>query len=242
MNLGEKIRKLRIKNNITQYDLAKKINASRTAISGWETNRSIPDLFTIIEISKFFNVTPDYLIRNDKILLKKISLSKRKKQIIVLLTIFIITTLSIMIWFSILCYNANLTSVSPNSIKIIKVKKIPVFFKEDKIKNVKKHQDYKYDIYFKYNGNFSFIENPPIVATYKDPYGNLFINIEARNSLNVFKNLQLHKKTYKITTNAYPYSSNRGKNIIMYDQDEMKNTKMSKLKSNKIIISANENK
>ncbi|KRM67737.1 hypothetical protein FD06_GL000456 [Apilactobacillus ozensis DSM 23829 = JCM 17196] len=241
MNLGEKIRKLRIKNNITQYDLANKINVSRTTVSGWETNRSIPDLLTIMDICKFFNVKIDYLIRNDKILLKKISISKRKKHLLILTTALIITMLSIMIWFSISCYNAGLSTIKPSSIKIIKIKKIPFYFKENKLKNIEKHKDYKYDIYFKYNGTFSYIEYPS-VENYKDPSGNLFISMSARNSLNIFRNLKLHDKTYKVTLGAYPYSKNMGKSIIMYYPDEIGNKKISTLKSNRILINAKDNK
>ncbi len=44
MNLGENIRNLRKGHNLSQEELAEKINVSRQAVSKWESNLSYPDL------------------------------------------------------------------------------------------------------------------------------------------------------------------------------------------------------
>lgn len=41
MNLGEQIKKRRIELNITQEELANKLNVTRSAISNWETEKKI---------------------------------------------------------------------------------------------------------------------------------------------------------------------------------------------------------
>lgn len=41
---GEKIRKLRAEQNLSQKALAEKLAVSRQAIAKWETNRGIPDI------------------------------------------------------------------------------------------------------------------------------------------------------------------------------------------------------
>lgn len=44
MNLSEKVKKLRAENNVTQEQLTKKLQVSRSTISSWETGRGYPDL------------------------------------------------------------------------------------------------------------------------------------------------------------------------------------------------------
>ncbi|MHC5374237.1 helix-turn-helix domain-containing protein [Enterococcus sp. LJL120] len=60
MTVGEKIKSLRTKQNISQQALADHLNISRQAISRWENNTSLPDLTTLIAIAKFFNIPLDF--------------------------------------------------------------------------------------------------------------------------------------------------------------------------------------
>lgn len=62
MTIAEKIKKLRKDNNMTQEDLAEKLNVSRQTISKWETNVVIPDADNIVSICKLFNITTDELL------------------------------------------------------------------------------------------------------------------------------------------------------------------------------------
>ena len=50
-NLGNKIKKERIKNNLKQSELAKILCASEKTISSWENNRTLPDLNMIYKNS-----------------------------------------------------------------------------------------------------------------------------------------------------------------------------------------------
>jgi len=62
MTLGEKILVLRKQNGLSQEQLAEKITISRQAISRWELNESIPDVDNIVQLSKVFGVSTDYLL------------------------------------------------------------------------------------------------------------------------------------------------------------------------------------
>ena len=55
--IGKNIQFLRKKQNLTQQDLADKLNYTAKAISKWERGDSIPELETLILIAKEFNVT-----------------------------------------------------------------------------------------------------------------------------------------------------------------------------------------
>jgi transcriptional regulator with XRE-family HTH domain len=60
--IKEKIKYLRIKNNLTQKDLGIILNLSQNTISQLESGIFEPNIDTIINISIYFNVTTDYLI------------------------------------------------------------------------------------------------------------------------------------------------------------------------------------
>ena len=65
MKLSEKIIQLRKVNSWSQEDLAEKLDVSRQAISRWENGTALPDAENVLQISKLFNVTTDYLLNDD---------------------------------------------------------------------------------------------------------------------------------------------------------------------------------
>ena len=62
INIGEKIKKLRIANNMSQYDLGNKLFVSDKTISSWETNRTLPTIDLIVKICDIFNISLYYFI------------------------------------------------------------------------------------------------------------------------------------------------------------------------------------
>lgn len=66
MEFNEQIKRLRKENNLTQEEMAKKLNVTRQAISNWENNRNLPDFEMIILIAKTLGVSLDELILGDK--------------------------------------------------------------------------------------------------------------------------------------------------------------------------------
>lgn len=60
-DFGLLLRQLREKSGLTQEQLAKKINRTKTVISKYENNQQSPTLDTLIEMAVIFNVSLDYL-------------------------------------------------------------------------------------------------------------------------------------------------------------------------------------
>ena len=65
MKLSDKIIQLRKSNGWSQEDLAEKLNVSRQAISRWEGATAQPDASNILQLSKLFGVTTDYLLNDE---------------------------------------------------------------------------------------------------------------------------------------------------------------------------------
>ncbi len=65
MTLGEKITELRKNKNLSQIQLAEQLGVSRQAISKWESGNTMPGIDSIIEISNFFDVTIDSLLKDE---------------------------------------------------------------------------------------------------------------------------------------------------------------------------------
>ena len=57
MCIGEKISQMRKQNNMTQKDLAEKLNVSDKVISKWETGKCLPDVETMLKLSKVLDVS-----------------------------------------------------------------------------------------------------------------------------------------------------------------------------------------
>ena len=62
MKLNEKILTLRKKQVLSQEELAEKLNVSRQAVSRWEVGSAQPDASNVLQLSKLFGVTADYLL------------------------------------------------------------------------------------------------------------------------------------------------------------------------------------
>ena len=65
MILADKIIELRKKNGWSQEELAEKLGVSRQAVSKWEGAQSVPDIQRILEMSRLFGVSTDYLLKDD---------------------------------------------------------------------------------------------------------------------------------------------------------------------------------
>lgn len=65
MILGDKIQQLRKNKGWSQEELAEKCGVSRQSVSKWEGSLSIPDLGKILLLSQLFDVTTDYLLKDE---------------------------------------------------------------------------------------------------------------------------------------------------------------------------------
>lgn len=67
MEFAEKITTLRKSRELTQEQLAERLGVSRQSISKWENGSVVPEVEKIIELSKTFDVTLDYLLKPSEI-------------------------------------------------------------------------------------------------------------------------------------------------------------------------------
>ncbi|MFR8053039.1 MAG: helix-turn-helix domain-containing protein [Negativibacillus massiliensis] len=75
--IGDRIRLLREKQNLSQVQLAEKINVSKQSVSNWENNNIVPSIDILKKLALFFNVSTDYLLElNDRIFLEVTGLSE----------------------------------------------------------------------------------------------------------------------------------------------------------------------
>ena len=68
MTFGETLKRLRQRKNISQDELARKLNIKQYVISSWEIGRSEPNIEQIKFLSTYFNVPTDYLLGKDVIM------------------------------------------------------------------------------------------------------------------------------------------------------------------------------
>lgn len=59
---AERLKELRLENNLTMKQLANELEISDACISRWENNLRLPNSESIILVAKFFNVSADYLL------------------------------------------------------------------------------------------------------------------------------------------------------------------------------------
>ena len=62
MDFGDKLKQYRLKEGLSQEQLAEKIGVSRQAITKWETKRGLPDVENMIILAELFNLTLDELV------------------------------------------------------------------------------------------------------------------------------------------------------------------------------------
>ena len=68
MEFNEKLQELRKNKGLTQEELAEILYVSRTAVSKWESGRGYPNIDSLKEISKFFEVSIDDLLSGEKLI------------------------------------------------------------------------------------------------------------------------------------------------------------------------------
>lgn len=65
MILADKIMALRKKAGWSQEELAARLNVSRQSVSKWEGAQSIPDMDKVVQMSRLFGVTTDFLLKDE---------------------------------------------------------------------------------------------------------------------------------------------------------------------------------
>ena len=63
--IADRIKLLRQKNDMTQSDLARILGITRSSVNAWEMGISVPSTQYIIEMSRIFHVSTDYIMDVD---------------------------------------------------------------------------------------------------------------------------------------------------------------------------------
>ncbi len=67
MSFGKNLKKIRQEHDMTQEELAKKINTSRSNIANYENDKNMPSIEVLNKLSEILNCSTDYLLgKTDK--------------------------------------------------------------------------------------------------------------------------------------------------------------------------------
>lgn len=84
MDISEKLTSLRKARNLTQEELAEKLDVSRQSVSKWETGQCVPDADKLTMLSDIFNVSVDFLLKPselDLLTIKAETLENQQKKL-----------------------------------------------------------------------------------------------------------------------------------------------------------------
>ena len=73
MNIGERIKEARLNTKMTQDDLAKELNVSRSTVANWESGRNNPDVESLIKIADILKVPIKSLLKESGSILNKLT-------------------------------------------------------------------------------------------------------------------------------------------------------------------------
>jgi len=95
MELSEQLKKYRKQQNLTQKELAQRLNVSDKTISSWETGRTYPDISLLINLSSILEISLDEFLKGDVKTVEKIDKDLKLKRIykrwlIALVAIFVV--------------------------------------------------------------------------------------------------------------------------------------------------------
>ena len=66
MDLGQRLLELRKSKNLTQDEVAERLNVTRQTVSKWETNQSTPDFDKIIPLCELYEISANELLQGEK--------------------------------------------------------------------------------------------------------------------------------------------------------------------------------
>ena len=65
-DFGYRLRELRLSKQMTQAQVAKRLNRSKTTISGYENNIKTPSIDVLVRLANLYGVTSDYILGKKK--------------------------------------------------------------------------------------------------------------------------------------------------------------------------------
>ncbi|HDX9627201.1 TPA: helix-turn-helix domain-containing protein [Bacillus cereus] len=123
MEFYKKLKEERLKHNLSQEELALKLNISRQSISKWELEKGYPNIETLIALSDLFNISIDELIKGDAFLKDKII--KEGKMGELKMTdqfkwLYVVSSILVVFWLFVLPWS-NLSGLTLSIINLIAI-------------------------------------------------------------------------------------------------------------------------
>ena len=66
VNIGERLKRLRTENGLTQKQVAEQVGVAVSAISSYESSVRLPSYSVLVKLAKLYHVTSDYLLGAEK--------------------------------------------------------------------------------------------------------------------------------------------------------------------------------
>jgi len=82
MNISDKLKNNRKQVGLTQEEIAQKLHVSRQTISNWETGKSIPDIYSLVELSNIYDISLDNLVKEDIVMMNELKKDNKEKKLI----------------------------------------------------------------------------------------------------------------------------------------------------------------
>lgn len=123
---NERLKSLRLKQNLTQEELAEKLFVSRQAVSNWENDKNFPDIRSIVLMSEIFQISLDEFLKGEKTMVKHLENELKEINPTDLIGIIVMLVLSFLlpvagIALAIIVLVKFRTPVYPQWIKIVAI-------------------------------------------------------------------------------------------------------------------------
>ena len=143
--IGKFLASLRKENNLTQEDIAEKLNVNVKSVSRWENGRNLPDPSIMKEICKIYNVSINELFNGEKV--KK---SNKVRQIFLFYIIVSLTGIFILPTLGIIAPAFIISAILGLGIPAIVVISSVILFIVKIIERIKEKKNEDFDKYNKY--------------------------------------------------------------------------------------------
>ncbi|MDU2558023.1 MAG: helix-turn-helix domain-containing protein [Anaerococcus prevotii] len=115
MKIGDKLKEARLKNNMTQEEVAEKIFVSRQSISNWENNKTYPDIGNVIALSDLYEISLDELLKGSDNFMKHLEestdLVKSNKKLIGIIILALLTMIIIALFTEFMPERLNMVAI-----------------------------------------------------------------------------------------------------------------------------------
>ena len=116
MEIGVNLKEARLRAGLTQENVAEEIQVTRQTISNWETEKSFPDIVSVIKLSNLYNISLDKLLKGDEKMIehleKSTNIVKSNQKLIIAIIINVMMLILFMLFNGLIIRNQYLIMTS----------------------------------------------------------------------------------------------------------------------------------